>query len=89
MSEMPRNTANYQKSDFPRKKLEIQIPLQNSFSPDTLKSDLPPTRQNPLENPDFSPESLKRNDTRFTSEYSLMVYLSEHIIVTVESITTS
>ena len=57
MSEMPENIANCQKSDFPPpgRNLKIQIPHQNPSSPGTLKSDFPP-RQNPLENPDFSPK---------------------------------
>ena len=61
MSEMPTN-VNYQKSDFlSGRNLKIQIPPQNSFSPGTLKSDLPQTE--PFGKSWFLPKILRRNDT--------------------------
>ena len=56
MSEMPENVANCQKSDFlPRPKSENQNSSPKPLPPGTLKSDFPP-RQNPLQNPEFSPK---------------------------------
>ena len=57
MSEIPTEVVNCQKPDLtPGRNQKIQIPPQNPFSPGTLESDFPPPRQNPLENPDFSPK---------------------------------